>query len=233
MVDVTRTELHLPAAAVADAATRLGRPIRLGPPELRRLVPGPPVSGPARPVRHAGSVDVFFEALEVAARGEILVIDNGGRRDEGCIGDLAGLEIRDAGIAGVVVWGLHRDSRELIDIGLPIWSLGTNPAGPAGPRPRDADALDRARVGDVDVAPGDVVVADDDGVLFVPAAEWDDIAAAAALIVTVERRQADLARSGQRLRDQSDFAGYLARRAVERGYTFRDHLRTRGAAIEE
>jgi regulator of RNase E activity RraA len=232
MADTTEPVTHLPAAAVADASVRLGRPIRVVP-DLRRLVPGRPLTGRARPVRHAGSVDVFFEALELAAPGEILVIDDGGRRDEGCIGDLAGLEIRDAGIAGVVVWGLHRDSRELVEIGLPIWSLGTNPVGPAGPREREADALERALVGDVVVEPGDVVVADDDGVLFVPAADWAELAPAAALIVSVERRQADLARSGQRLRDQYDFAGYLARRADQPGYTFRDHLRTRGAAIEE
>jgi regulator of RNase E activity RraA len=233
MVDATHLQTHLPTAAVADASIRLGRPIRLAPPDLRRLVPGPPITGPARPVRHAGSVDVFFEALELASPGEVLVIDNRGRRDEGCIGDLSGLEIRDAGIAGVIVWGLHRDSRELVEIGLPVWSLGTCPVGPAGARPRDADALERARVGEVLVEPGDVVVADDDGVLFVPAAESAEISAAAALIVSVERHQADLARSGQRLRDQYDFAAYLARRAADPGYSFRDHLRTRGAAIEE
>jgi regulator of RNase E activity RraA len=233
MVDATNPAPRLPAAAVADASVRLGRPIRLGPAELRRLVPGPPLNGPARPVRHAGSVDAFFEALELAAPGEVMVIDNAGRRDEGCIGDLSGLEIRDAGIAGVVVWGLHRDSRELVEIGLPVWSLGTCPVGPLGARPREADALLRARVGEVVVEPGDIVVADDDGVLFVAAAEWDEIAGAAALIVEVERRQADLARAGQRLRDQYDFGAYLARRAADPAYTFRDYLRTRGAAIEE
>jgi hypothetical protein len=70
-------------------------------------------------------------------------------------------------------------------------------------------------------------------VLFVPAADWGQIASVAALIVAGERRQADLARSGTRLRDQYDFAGYLDRRADQPGYKFRDHLRTRGAAIEE
>ena len=233
MADVTQTHLLLPTAAVADASIRLGRRIHQGPSDLRRLVAGPPVMGPARPVRHAGSVDVFFEALELATAGDVLVIDNGGRRDEGCIGDLSGLEIHDAGMAGVVVWGLHRDSRELAEIGLPVWSLGTCPVGPVAARERDADALERATVGAVVVELGDVVVADDDGVLFVPASEWPDVAAAAALIVEVERRQADLARGGRRLRDQYDFAAYLARRTADPSYTFRDHLRTRGAAIEE
>src|SRR5689334_14913924 len=196
MVDTARSWSQLPAAAVADAAVRLGRPVRLAA-GLRRLVPGAPVVGPARPVRHAGSVDVFFEALELAAPGEVLVIDNAGRLDEACIGDLAGLEVRGAGLAGTVVWGLHRDSRELVEIGLPIWSLGANPVGPASARPRPADALRVAHVGDILVEPGDVVVADDDGVLFVPAADWQELSAAAALIVEVERRQADLAREGR------------------------------------
>jgi 4-hydroxy-4-methyl-2-oxoglutarate aldolase len=232
MVQV-RTDGALPTAAVADASIRLGRPIRLAPPELRRLVPGPPVVGPARPVRHAGSVDVFFEALERAAPGQVLVIDNAGRLDEGCIGDLSGLEIRDAGVAGVVVWGMHRDTRELLESGLPVWSLGTCPVGPVAARGRPPHALERATVGEVEIEPGDVVIADDDGVLFVAAADWTEIADAAALIVEVERRQADLARAGQRLRDQYDFAAYLARRSADPSYTFRDHLRTRGAAIEE
>jgi regulator of RNase E activity RraA len=232
MVDAERSRSPLPAAAVADASVRLGRPIRLAP-GLRRLVPGPPVVGPARPVRHAGSVDVFFEALELAAPGEVLVIDNAGRLDEGCIGDLAGLEVRGAGLAGAVIWGLHRDSRELVEIGLPIWSLGTNPVGPISARPRPADALRVAHVGDILVEPGDVIVADDDGVLFVTAADWPELSAAAALIVEVERRQADLAREGRRLREQYDFVAYLARRRDDPAYTFRDHLRTRGAAIEE
>lgn len=222
-----------PTAAVADALVRLGMPVRIAPHEVRRLAPGAPIAGPARPVRHAGSVDVFFEALELASAGEILVIDNGGRMDEGCIGDLAGLEVIGAGLAGVIVWGAHRDSRELIDIGLPIFSLGRCPVGPIAARPRPADSLERATVGKVEVETDTVVVADDDGVLFLDAGAWPRVAEAAGAIVATERRQADLARAGRSLREQYDFAAYLARRAADPSLTFRAHLRGRGAAIEE
>ena len=39
--------------------------------------------------RHHGSVDIFLEALERRQAGDVLVIDNGGRTDEGCVGDLS------------------------------------------------------------------------------------------------------------------------------------------------
>ena len=58
------------------------------------------VTGPVRPVRHYGSVDVFLEALYMAAPGEVMMIDNGGRDDEGCIGDLTVLEVAAAGWPG-------------------------------------------------------------------------------------------------------------------------------------
>ncbi|HSL33113.1 MAG TPA: hypothetical protein VK871_05650, partial [Candidatus Limnocylindrales bacterium] len=76
----------LAAAPLADAAVRLGLTVAFAPPAVRRFRPGLPIVGPAVPCRHSGSVDVFLEALGGAPAGGILVIDNGGRLDEGCIG---------------------------------------------------------------------------------------------------------------------------------------------------
>jgi len=52
------------------------------------------IAGRVLPVRHYGSVDVFLEAMGMAQPGDILVIDKGGRMDEGCIGD-KGLRISE------------------------------------------------------------------------------------------------------------------------------------------
>jgi 4-hydroxy-4-methyl-2-oxoglutarate aldolase len=226
----------LPTAAIADAVVRHDLELRLGPPGLVRVVDGPPIAGRAIPVRHAGSVDVFLEALERLgpdAAGGILVADNDGRRDEGCIGDLITLECASAGLAGIVIWGLHRDAAELRRIGLPVFSLGTCPAGPRRTDPRAPDAFERARLGEIEVTPGDVVFADDDGGIVVGAADLERVLATASEIVTTERAQADLARAGTSLREQFGFADYLARRAADPTLTFRQHLRERRASIEE
>jgi 4-hydroxy-4-methyl-2-oxoglutarate aldolase len=222
----------LPAAAVADALVRLGLPVRLAPATIRRAFPGEPIAGPAVPVRHSGSVDVFLEAYEAETPGGALVIDNEGRVDEACVGDLTVAEALLAGLVGIVVWGYHRDAAALPEIGLPVWSLGTLPAGPRGARAKDGDPFAKARIGDLVVTSSDIVVADDDGVVFVDAARWPEVEAIATRIVADESRQAELIARGMSLRHQLDFAGYLARRAIDPAYTLRQHLVERGGAIE-
>lgn len=221
-----------PAAAVADALVRLGRVPRVAPSAVRRLVAGPPIAGPAVPCRHSGSVDVFLEAIERAAPGSILVIDNAGRLNEGCVGDLTVGEAAGAGLSGMVVDGCHRDEAELRRIGLPLWSRGSVPVGPLGGRAGPADRLQRARIGDVVVTPDDLVVADDDGVLFLAAAEADEAFRIAAEIAATERAQAERMAAGTSLRQQLDVAGYLERHAADPSYDFRRHLRESGGAIE-
>jgi regulator of RNase E activity RraA len=207
--------------------------VRAAPAGLRPVIPGAKLAGPALPARHYGSVDVFLEAFGHAAPGDVLVVDNGGRVDESCVGDLTVLEAQAAGVAGLVVWGLHRDTPELADIALPVFSYGTTPLGPLRLDAREREALESARVGPHRVTRADIVFADDDGVLFVPAGRVDEVLEAADAIRAVERDQAERIRAGETLRAQTAFDVYLAKRSDDPGYSFRRHLRAVGGAIEE
>ncbi|MDT3399096.1 RraA family protein [Streptomyces sp. B1866] len=223
----------LTTAHLADACVRAGVPVRCAPAPTRAAVPGGRLAGRVLPARHAGSVDVFLEAFEAAAPGDVLVVDNGGRLDESCVGDLVVLEARAAGLAGVVVWGLHRDTADIRAIGLPVFSLGAIPTGPLRLGPRPGDALESAAVGEWTVGRADLVVGDDDGVLFLPADRSADLLTLAETIRDTERRQAERIRAGVSLREQVGFDAYLARRRDDPALTFREHLRAVGGAIEE
>jgi regulator of RNase E activity RraA len=223
----------LTTAHVADACVRSGVEVRCAPSEIRALRASASMAGRVLPARHYGSVDIFLEALEHAVPGDVLVIDNAGRRDEACVGDLIALEAKLAGLAGMVIWGLHRDTDELVEIGLPTFSLGACPGGPLRLDPRRADALLAARVGPWTVGPSDVAIGDADGVLFLPAARAEELAVVARAVRDTERTQAEKMRGRASLRAQLRFSEFLARRATDPTVTFRDHLRRIGGAIEE
>src|SRR5262249_11521181 len=119
--ELSRRFERLTTAHVADACLRAAVPIRCAPAALQAVLPESHLAGRVCPARHAGSVDVFLEAMEHAAPGDILVVDNAGRLDEACVGDLVAQEAQSAGLGGVVIWGLHRDTAELRVIGLPVF----------------------------------------------------------------------------------------------------------------
>ncbi|CAM5410349.1 RraA family protein [Leifsonia shinshuensis] len=221
----------LPTAAVADAAVRLGIPVATAPVALAPLLPGRAFRGPAAPVTHLGSVDVLLETIDDAPPGAVLVVDNGGRRDEACVGDLMLLEARLAGMSGAVIWGLHRDTAQLREIGLPLFSLGAHPYGPRRVPPAGA-AMRSATLDGVAVAPGDWIVADDDGVLVVGADRRDELFAEARRIQSVEGAQSERMRSGTSLREQLDFTRYRELQAADPTLTLRRYLAETGGAIE-
>ncbi len=199
---------------------------------LVSVTAGDHLAGRVLPARHVGSVDVFLEAFETARSGDILVVDNAGRLDESCVGDLVALEAKTAGVGGIVIWGLNRDTVDVRAIGLPVFSLGTIPTGPLQLGTRGPNALESATVGDWTVDASDFVFGDEDGVVFVPADRLADVLAASEQIHDTERRQAALIAGGTSLRDQVHFADYLAARATNPALTFREHLAAVGGAIE-
>jgi 4-hydroxy-4-methyl-2-oxoglutarate aldolase len=228
--DLRTLVASLPTPVLADAVLRIGLPVRQAP---AGIAGSAHVAGRALPVRHSGSVDVFLEALGDAAAGDVMVVDNAGRRDEACIGDLIAYEALEAGVAAIVVWGLHRDAVELGGLGLPVFSYGTVPFGPRELRPPPEDRFVSAHVGEATVTRSDVVAADPNGVVFLPGDELDRIVNVAASIRDAEAEQVKRLQAGTSLREQFEFAAYLRDRSTDPGRTFRQHLRERGRAVEE
>lgn len=224
---------ELSTPLVADALIRLKLPVRIAPSGIQPVVAGTRIAGRVLPARHYGSVDVFFEAMESAEPGDVLVIDNNGRTDEGCIGDLTALEAQSSGVAGLIVWGAHRDTAELKEIRVPVFSYGSWPSGPQRLDPRAEDALISARFGALEVSSDDLVFADDNGCIFANGNGVEELLATAREIWTTERRQAQEIVAGQNLRAQVRFREYLMKRANDPSYTFRQHLRNNAGAIEE
>jgi regulator of RNase E activity RraA len=223
----------LTTAHLADACIRARVPVRCAPALMRAVVPGSRLAGRVCPARHAGSVDVFLEAFETSAPGDVLVVDNGGRLDEACVGDLVALEAQAAGLVGMVIWGLHRDTADIRAIGLPLFSLGAIPAGPLRLDARPPGALESAVLGDWTVSREDLVLGDDDGLLLVSGEKAEEIFTLAETIRDTERRQAERIRAGVSMRSQLQFSAYLAEREKTPSLSFRDHLRAVGGALEE
>ena len=224
---------RLSTALIADACVRLKIGLRLAPVGTRPVISGVRVAGRVLPARHRGSVDVFLEAMKESKHGDVLVVDNEGRTDEACVGDLTVLEARAWGLSGLVVWGCHRDTADLVRIGFPVFTYGSNPAGPTRLDKRESSDLLSARWDGFSVDNDDVVFADDDGVVFVSANRVEDVFKVAESIRKMERQQAEKIGSGKKLSDQLDLEGYLAKRESDPSYTLRKHLRARGGAIEE
>jgi len=222
----------LTTAHIADGCLRAGAEVRCAPAAVQARRPGARLAGRVLPARHVGSVDIFLEALQTSSAGEVLVVDNGGRLDESCVGDLVALEAAQAGLGGILIWGLSRDSVDLRSIDIPLFSLGTIPTGPLSSQPRPDDALTTATIGPWTVTADDFVFGDEDGALFVAAGRVDDVLGFAESIRDTERRQAERIRGGESLREQVQFARYLDARVTDPTLTFRDHLRAVGGEIE-
>lgn len=231
--DLSAQFAGLSTPLIAEACIRQNQALRIAPSGIQPLIPGSNLAGRVLPASHYGSVDVFLEAMSGAKQGDVLVIDNGGRPEEGCVGDLTVLEAKVSGLVGMVLWGFHRDTAELSRIGFPLFSYGACPAGPQTVDQRNPEALISARFGDFSVTVEDAVFADDDGAVFVSFQSVKEILSTALEIRDTERQQAELVHGGKNLRKQMKFDEYLRKRSASPSYTFREHLKEIGGAIEE
>lgn len=164
----------LDTCVVSDALDWLGLPgsvLGLGP-----LWPGARLAGRARTVPTGPPPGGHVAAATVAAAGpgDVVVIAGGGRLDVSCWGGILTAAAAHRGIAGVVIDGAARDLDEICSLRFPVFARGAVMRTARG-RIAQAGADEPVDVAGVRVAPGDLVIADGSGVVFVPAGRGDDV----------------------------------------------------------
>jgi len=136
---------------------------------MRPLLQGRRISGAAvTSYNFPGDNLMIHVALNVAARGQILVLANGGGTQGALWGDVACTFAAHKGIAGVVADGPVRDIDALREMDFPVWATSISPSHPEKRGPGSVNVP--IVVDGVLVEPGDVIVADGDGVLAIPQA---------------------------------------------------------------
>ena len=144
---------------------------------LRPVWPGASIAAPAYPVECApGDNLAVHVAVTTAPRGGVLVVDVGQVADRGYWGEVLTTAAEAAGLAGLVLDGGVRDVGALERHGFPVFSAGIALTGATKDKPGTVGRP--VRVGGVVVSVGDWVVADVDGVTFVPGEALDDVVAA-------------------------------------------------------
>ncbi|MFG2821520.1 fumarylacetoacetate hydrolase family protein [Kitasatospora sp. NPDC048365] len=155
----------------------------------RPLTPGSRIVGTARTLRflpnredlfaaHASGHNAQKRAFDAVSEGEVLVIEARGEAGAATLGDILAIRAQVRGAAGIVTDGGVRDAEAVAAVGIPVFALGRHPAV-LGRRhvPWDLDLA--VACGGATVRPGDVIVADADGIVVIPPALAEEVADAA------------------------------------------------------
>jgi len=137
-------------------------------PVIKPLIPGVRIAGRARTVRITpGQNGAIHRAVHTAQPGDVLVVDGGASDRWGPFGDLLAEGCKAKGMIGAVFDCTIRDSADIAALGFQVFCRGFHPEATAKTDPGETDIP--VTVGGVDVAPNDIVVGDDDGVVIIPA----------------------------------------------------------------
>lgn len=201
---------------VADVHEAMGPPGRaaLMSARMRPLREGQKIAGPAvTAFCWPGDNLMMHRALYLAQPGDVLVVVCRAELSGAQWGDLATRYALRKGLAGVVVQGCARDVDQVRALGLPVWSTHIWPIHPD----KSGHGMVNAPVvcEGVDVNPGDLVIADGDGVICVPRDDAARVVAAAQAKMRKEDELAEKVRGGAAVWDLSGAAESYARLGIE------------------
>lgn len=178
---------EIPAAIACDAMDRLTAMH----PRIR-LVSSPiccQTAGVALTVKvRAGDNLALHAAMELAVPGDFIVVSNEGDGIRALMGsNMMTYLSRVRKIAGIVVDGPIRDMAEIRSFELPVYANGSTPGGPYKNGPGEVNVP--VACGNICVCPGDIILADTDGVIVIPQADAQSVLLEAQKIKVVDQRK--------------------------------------------
>ena len=209
-------------AVIGDVLDAMGLRRQFLPPGLAPLDPRAMLVGRAMPVLEADVFDmrgagpgplaakpfgIMFEALDDLRPGEVYVA-TGASPAFALWGGLMSTRAIHLGAAGAILDGFVRDAREIEALGFPVFARGLY-AQDQGPRGKVVDFRTPVEIGGIRVTPGDLIVADREGVLVVPRAAEAEAVARAIEKATTENRVAAAIRGGMSAREAFDTFGVM------------------------
>jgi len=174
---------------LADAMDKVG--IRGAVIGIRPMYDCPKILGRAITIKitAAGMVKSKYHlgvrAIDAASAGDIIIIDNRGDLNNNCWGEVLSMGAKMKGVSGVVVDGAARDIDACKEFGFPVYARGTVPITARG-RIMEESFNEVVRIGDIQVRPGDIILADINGVVIIPVEKLEEVLKAAEEILEKE-----------------------------------------------
>lgn len=170
---------------------------------LRAVLPGRRVAGTAVTLRIPGADSTLLHyAMSLVRPGDFLVIDRAGDRRHACWGGGVTVAARRAGVVGAVIDGPGTDFSEIRQADMPVWCRGPSPITTKLLGLESAMNVP-VSVGGCVIEPGDAVLADESGVLFLSPDQCDQVASRAITMQENEITMLERLRAGERLADLS------------------------------
>ena len=193
--DVVKQASQYAASILADVAGRRGTVDG----RIQPVSPAMRLAGPAFTIEvRAGDNLMIHAAMQIAKPGDVLIIDGKGDTTCALMGTIMMTGCVQLGIAGVVIDAAVRDSEEIVEMGYPVYAVGTNPNGPTKYTPGRINHP--ISIGGVTVHPGDLVIGDADGVTIIEREKAPFILELAAKKVADEQARIAALKQGKDLR---------------------------------